>query len=304
MPVKILEVNDDNDGRRLDNYLMSIYKNIPKSKIYNIIRKGEVRINSGRVKPNTKIKTSDLIRIPPYLNNDEKKNYKQSIDQNLKKVILESVLYDDNNFIIINKPHGIAVHGGTKNTIGVIDVVRLIYGDSIDLCHRIDKETSGCLVLSKNKKSNKWFNKLLLEKKIKKKYIAILKGHLKTKKEINTLINKSETSSTKSFISEGGKESISIFRPKQKLNSSCLVEIEIFTGRTHQIRVQSNHIGHPVLNDNKYGDRNFNKEVSPKGNKRMALHSSQIEFFDIGNNLISINAELDKSFKNLLDTLK
>ena len=304
MPVKILEVNDDNDGRRLDNYLMSIYKNIPKSKIYNIIRKGEVRINSGRVKPNTKIKTSDLIRIPPYLNNDEKKNYKQSIDQNLKKAILDSVLYDDNNFIIINKPHGIAVHGGTKNTIGVIDVARLIYGDSIDLCHRIDKETSGCLVLSKNKKSNKWFNKLLLEKKIKKKYIAILKGHLKTKKEINTLINKSETSSTKSFISEGGKESISIFRPKQKLNSSCLVEIEIFTGRTHQIRVQSNHIGHPVLNDNKYGDRNFNKEVSPKGNKRMALHSSQIEFFDIGNNLISINAELDKSFKNLLDTLK
>ena len=304
MPVKILEVNDDNDGRRLDNYLMSIYKNIPKSKIYNIIRKGEVRINSGRVKPNTKIKTNDLIRIPPYLNNDEKKNYKQSIDQNLKKAILDSVLYDDNNFIIINKPHGIAVHGGTKNTIGVIDVARLIYGDSIDLCHRIDKETSGCLVLSKNKKSNKWFNKLLLEKKIKKKYIAILKGHLKTKKEINTLINKSETSSTKSFISEGGKESISIFRPKQKLNSSCLVEIEIFTGRTHQIRVQSNHIGHPVLNDNMYGDRNFNKEVSPKGNKRMALHSSQIEFFDIGNNLISINAELDKSFKNLLDTLK
>ena len=180
----------------------------------------------------------------------------------------------------------------------------MLYGNSIDLCHRIDKETSGCLVLSKNKKSNKWFNKLLLEKKIKKKYIAILKGHLKTKKEINTLINKSETSSTKSFISEGGKESISIFRPKQKLNSSCLVEIEIFTGRTHQIRVQSNHIGHPVLNDNKYGDRNFNKEISPKGNKRMALHSSQIEFFDIGNNLISINAELDKSFKNLLDTLK
>ena len=82
------------------------------------------------------------------------------------------------------------------------------------------------------------------------------------------------------------------------------MEIEIFTGRTHQIRVQSNHIGHPVLNDNKYGDRNFNKEISPKGNKRMALHSSQIEFFDVGNKLISINAELDKSFKNLLDTLK
>src|SRR6056300_1236082 len=271
MPVKILEVNDDNDGRRIDNYLMSIYKNIPKSKIYNIIRKGEVRVNSGRVKPNTKIKTKDLIRIPPYLHNDEKKSFKQSIDQNLKKSILDSILYDDNNFIIINKPCGIAVHGGTKNNIGVIDVIRLLYGNSIDLCHRIDKETSGCLVLSKNKKSNKWFNKLLLDKKIKKKYLAILKGHLK---------------------------------PKQKLNSSCLVEIEIFTGRTHQIRVQSSHIGHPVLNDDKYGDKDFNKEIAPKNIRRMALHSSQIEFFDADNKLISINAELDNLFLNLIDALK
>ena len=304
MPVKILEVNDDNDGRRIDNYLMSIYKNIPKSKIYNIIRKGEVRVNSGRVKPNTKIKTKDLIRIPPYLHNDEKKSFKQSIDQNLKKSILDSILYDDNNFIIINKPCGIAVHGGTKNNIGVIDVIRLLYGNSIDLCHRIDKETSGCLVLSKNKKSNKWFNKLLLDKQIKKKYLAILKGHLKTKKEIKTLITKSETSSTKSFISEVGKESVSVFNPKQKLNSSCLVEIEIFTGRTHQIRVQSSHIGHPVLNDDKYGDKDFNKEIAPKNIRRMALHSSQIEFFDADNKLISINAELDNLFLNLIDALK
>ena len=180
----------------------------------------------------------------------------------------------------------------------------MLYGNSIDLCHRIDKETSGCLVLSKNKKSNKWFNKLLLDKKIKKKYLAILKGHLKTKKEIKTLISKSETSSTKSFISEVGKESVSVFNPKQKLNSSCLVEIEIFTGRTHQIRVQSSHIGHPVLNDDKYGDKDFNKEIAPKNIRRMALHSSQIEFFDADNKLISINAELDNLFLNLIDALK
>ena len=170
--------------------------------------------------------------------------------------------------------------------------------------HRIDKETSGCLVLSKNKKSNKWFNKLLLDKKIKKKYIAILKGHLNSNKEIKSLINKSETSNKKSFISDDGKESVSIFIPKLKLNSSCLVEIEIFTGRTHQIRVQSNHIGHPVLNDNKYGDIEFNNQISPKNIKRMALHSMLIEFYDMENKLISIKAQLDDSFLNLIEGLK
>ena len=303
MPVKILEVNDDNDGRRLDNYLMSIYKEIPKSKIYSIIRKGEVRVNSGRVKPSTKISSGDLIRIPPYLNED-RNGPKHKDNISLKTLITDNIIFEDNNFIIINKPYGIAVHGGTKNNIGIIDVVRSIYDDSIDLCHRIDKETSGCLVLSKNKKSNKWFNKLLLDKKIKKKYIAILKGHLNSNKEIKSLINKSETSNKKSFISDDGKESVSIFIPKLKLNSSCLVEIEIFTGRTHQIRVQSNHIGHPVLNDNKYGDIEFNNQIAPKNIKRMALHSMLIEFYDMENKLISIKAELDDSFLNLIEGLK
>tara|TARA_B100000497_G_scaffold30118_1_gene35196 strand:- start:1157 stop:2068 length:912 start_codon:yes stop_codon:yes gene_type:complete len=303
MPVKILKVNQDNDGRRIDNYLMSIYKNIPKSKIYSIIRKGEVRVNSGRVKPNSKIQSDDLIRIPPYLTED-KKDFKQIIDKNLKNLIKNNIIFENNNYIVINKPSGIAVHGGTKNSIGIIDIIRSTHSDSIDLCHRIDKETSGCLVLSKNKKSNKWFNKLLIDKKIKKKYLAILKGHLGSNKEINTLINKSQTSNKKSFISDDGKESISIFKPKLKLNSSCLAEIEIFTGRTHQIRVQSNHIGHPVLNDDRYGDKDFNKEMSPKNIKRMALHSMLVEFNDMDNKFISVKAELDDSFLQLLEVLK
>ena len=303
MPVKILKVNHDNDGRRIDNYLMSIYKNIPKSKIYSIIRKGEVRVNSGRVKPNSKIQSDDLIRIPPYLTED-KKDFKQIIDKKLKNLIKNNIIFENSNYIVINKPSGIAVHGGTKNSIGIIDIIRSTHSDSIDLCHRIDKETSGCLVLSKNKKSNKWFNKLLIDKKIKKKYLAILKGHLGSNKEIKTLINKSETSNKKSFISDDGKESISIFKPKLKLNSSCLTEIEIFTGRTHQIRVQSNHIGHPVLNDDRYGDKDFNKEMSPKNIKRMALHSMLVEFNDMDNKFISVKAELDDSFLQLLEALK
>ena len=207
MPVKILKVNDDNDGRRIDNYLMSIYKEIPKSKIYSIIRKGEVRVNSGRVKPNSKISSGDLIRIPPYLNED-RNGPKHKVNTSLKTLVTKNIIFEDNNFIIINKPYGIAVHGGTKNNIGIIDVVRSIYDDSIDLCHRIDKETSGCLVLSKNKKSNKWFNKLLLDKKIKKKYIAILKGHLNSTKEIKSLINTTNFDDVVTFGKQTGKSLI------------------------------------------------------------------------------------------------
>ncbi|NCX34534.1 MAG: RluA family pseudouridine synthase [Proteobacteria bacterium] len=303
MSVKILEVNKDNDERRLDNYLISIYKNVPKSKIYNIIRKGEVRVNSGRVKPYLKIKTGDLIRIPPYLNIENSKPKK--IDQKLKDDIKKNILYESSNFLIINKQHGIAVHSGSKNNFGIIDIIRSIYGDSLDLCHRIDKETSGCLVLAKNKKANKSFSNQLVNKNIKKKYLAILKGHLKKKKIVDTLIDKNLSGAQKSFINnDKGKDSLSIFKPLKKLNSSCLVEIEIFTGRTHQIRVQSSYIGHPVLNDEKYGDREFNKNIFNKQFQRMALHSSEIEFLDSDNKSIRIKAEPDDSFLDMVAFLK
>ena len=303
MSVKILQVNEDNNGRRLDNYLISIYKNIPKSKIYNIIRKGEVRINSGRVKPNNKIKTGDKIRIPPYLNQIEKKV--TSINSKLHSVVENNIIFENNNFLIINKPYGISVHSGSKNSFGIIDIARDIYGDSLDLCHRIDKETSGCLVLSKNKQSNKWFNNQLVKNKVKKKYVAIIKGHLKKTIKVNTLIDKHFINQSKSFVNaENGKEAISSFKLKKLLNSACFVEIDIFTGRTHQIRVQSSHIGHPILNDSKYGDKNFNKMISPKKIKRMALHSSEIRFVDQDGIKIHAKSEIDDAFTILLDTLK
>ena len=303
MSVKILEVNQDNNGRRLDNYLISIFKNIPKSKIYNIIRKGEVRINSGRVKPHKKIKTGDQIRIPPYLDNIDKNVV--AINPKLHSLIKDNIVFENNNFLVINKPYGISVHSGSKNNFGIIDIARDIFGSSIDLCHRIDKETSGCLVLSRNKQSNKWFNNQLASNKVKKKYVAIIKGHLKKTIKVNTLIDKHFIDQSKSFVnSDNGKEAISSFKLKKLLNSSCFVEIDIFTGRTHQIRVQSSHIGHPILNDAKYGDKNFNKTISPNKIKRMALHSSEIRFIDQDGIKIHAKSYIDDAFSTLLDILK
>ena len=177
MTVKKLVINNDNSGRRLDNYLISVYNTVPKSKIYNIIRKGEVRVKSSRVKPSHKIKTDDIIRIPPNL----------YIDQTLTKIIgidlidkhANNILFENDNYIVLNKKSGIAVHGGTKNIIGLIDIIREKYGKNIDLCHRIDKNTTGCLVFGKNKKAVKFFNNLLIDNNVKKTYQAVLKGKLK-----------------------------------------------------------------------------------------------------------------------------
>ena len=166
MTVKKLRINNDNSGRRLDNYLISTYSSVPKSKIYNIIRKGEVRVNSSRVKPNYKIKTDDIIRIPPNLNIDQP--LAKTIGIDLIKKHAGNILFENDNYIVLNKKSGIAVHGGTKNIIGLIDIIREKYGKNIDLCHRIDKNTTGCLVFGKNKKAVKFFNNLLIDNNVKK----------------------------------------------------------------------------------------------------------------------------------------
>ena len=152
MSVKKIVVDEDSSKRRLDNYLLTLLFDLPKSKVYSMVRKGEVRINSGRVKPSTKINVGDEIRLPPYINIPKKDEVR--IPDNLKKTISQAIIYEDKNYIIINKPTGIAVHGGTDNKFGLITIMRDMFSEKIDLCHRIDKETSGCLVFASIKKSN------------------------------------------------------------------------------------------------------------------------------------------------------
>jgi 23S rRNA pseudouridine955/2504/2580 synthase len=305
MSVKNLTVDKDNAKRRLDNLLMSIYKELPRSKIYSMIRKGEVRVNSGRTKPLYKVREGDIIRIPPYLNNESKP--KKSISNKLQDRFKKRVIYEDLNYIILNKPSGTAVHSGSGNNIGVIDVLRSFYTETIDLCHRLDKETSGCLVFAKNKIALRFFNKnlALRDKDLKKTYIAILKGNFKKELLIDSNINttKSSIDHKVNLNSQEGKYASSLFRPIKKLNKSSLVEIDIFSGRTHQIRVQAESLKHNVANDIKYGDVEFNKFISKSGIKSMALHAKSIKFIDEDSNLIQVEAPLEDSFTDLIDYL-
>ena len=294
MSVKKLIINKDNSGRRLDNYLISTYSSVPKSKIYNIIRKGEVRVNSSRVKPNYKIKTDDIIRIPPNLNIDQP--LAKTIGIDLIKKHAGNILFENDNYIVINKKSGIAVHGGTKNIIGLIDIIREKYGKNIDLCHRIDKNTTGCLVFGKNKKAVKFFNNLLIDNNVKKTYQAVLKGKLKKNIVVNKPIYKN--------IATKSKNSISKFKIIEHLNNATLVEVQIYTGRSHQIRIHAALINHPIIFDNRYGDKDFNKSFDKNIRKKIALHSKSISFINLDSEILNIECNPPNEFNDLVKMLK
>ena len=302
MSVKNITVDHDNEGRRIDNFLFSNFKNIPKSKIYKVIRKGEVRVNSKRVKPDTKLSKNDLIRIPPNLINQEKT---LCINMNKYAFLKDRVIYDDEDFLIFNKPSNYAVHSGTKNDHGLIDTLRAVLKDnSLNLCHRLDKGTSGCLVIAKNQKFLGSFNNQLKQRKVKKIYHAIVKDFISEEMVLEDSINTNTKGSfNKVSINKNGKEAKSILKPLKKLDCCSLIEIEILTGRTHQIRAQCEKINKNIANDKKYGCKDFNTRLKDSGIKRLGLHSSEISFLDLENKINTFIADYDDQFEKMLSYL-
>ena len=293
MTVKKLIINQDNSERRIDNFLLSLYKNVPKSKIYNIIRKGEVRVNSKRIKPSYKLKIDDLVRIPPNL--DKPLAQIKRISSDLIEKHTKKIIFEDTNYIVTNKNNDIAVHSGSKNGIGLIDIFRSKYGNHIELCHRLDKHTSGCLVLAKNKKSVKYFSNLLTKNEIKKTYIAILKGKFKDKKIIENEIYKNNLLKL--------KKSKTIFKLVRQLKNTSIVNVDLHTGRTHQIRIHASQINHPILFDKKYGDEMFDSSINLNFKKTLALHSKSISFKDQNSKIIKVTASYPDEFKKLIKAL-
>ena len=306
MNSKNLKIDNDNSERRLDNYLFSIYKSLPKSKIYSMIRKGEVRVNSKRIKPSYKLKSEDEIRIPPYLINYREHLKQVKIPQKRIDIYKKSVLFENHNYVVINKEAELSVHSGSKNSFGLIDIVRVINPNlDIDLCHRIDKSTSGCIVLSKNKKFLRNFHMQLKNNSVKKTYKAILAGSFEGK--INTKSNikiSTQPDQHKVEISSFGKKAITEFLLIKKLGNFSYTEIKILTGRKHQIRVQSANLGLPVVNDKKYGDIYLNKSIRKQtGISRLALHSASISFLNRNGKIVIYEAPINKDFEILLNNL-
>jgi 23S rRNA pseudouridine955/2504/2580 synthase len=303
---KQIVISDDNEGQRIDNFLIRYFGNIPKSRIYQMLRKGEVRINRGRVKQTYKLIKGDLLRLPPvYL--DERKF--STPTHTLQQKVVDSIIYEDNGLIVINKPAGIVVHSGSGQAHGVIEAFRAIGGDyeKLELVHRLDKDTSGCLILAKNIPILRQLHAAMTKGEIKKSYCALLAGRINKKKwTVNTALSKNALSSGERMVTvnEKGKSAVTIFFRERVFDSASLVNIELITGRTHQIRVHSASIEHPVIGDMKYGERSINHDFKKRGLKRMFLHAKTLKFTSpIDQKKIIIEAPLEHDLINLLDKL-
>ena len=307
MSGKNLKIDEDHAGRRIDNYLFNIYRSLPKSKIYSMIRKGEIRVNSGRIKPTHKLQLNDEIRIPPYLIDFKNDESDLKIPPSRLKEFNLSIIDQNEDYIVVNKDPELSVHSGTNNQFGLIDIARASFPLlEIDLCHRIDKSTSGCLLISKNKKFLRHFHNQLKSNRVTKIYEAILIGVMKKDIEIKTNIN----ISTKEHLhkvqeSLDGKKAVSNFKILKKFNSFTHAQILISTGRMHQIRVQSANLNHPIVNDKKYGLFDLNKYIAKETSiNRLALHAASISFYDLKGKSVRYEASKNNQFDILLSKLK
>ena len=282
--VNIVEIDEDYQSTRLDNFLLYKVKNVPKSRIYSMIRKGEVRINGSRCKPERKLQKGDKIRIPPY---KSVKNFIQKPKKSLIDIIKRNIVFEDNSIIAINKPEGLASHGGSGLSLGLIEAVRQIdskYKDT-HLVHRLDRNTSGIMVLAKKRSILRKLNEEIRKGNVEKKYIAIVTGSWpKNITKIDKKLVKNELRSGEREVRVGneGKDSITLVNLLEINKNFSKLECELITGRTHQIRVHLQSEGFPIVGDEKYGDKEKNKLIRNQGITRMLLHSKSIKFLDIG----------------------
>ena len=300
---RFVTVDDFSVGQRLDNYLIKQLKGVPRSRIYRIIRKGEVRVNKGRKKADYKLKAEDLIRIPPIRTSTEKE-IKPS--QGLLKTLENSVLYEDKGLLIINKIHGMAVHGGSGISVGIIEALKSQYKEPIELVHRLDRSTSGCLLLAKKRSVLKSLHEQLVSHQLEKRYTALVKDTWSKKR--HTIDAPIYQNSRYSVIDSKGKDSLSHFHPIKNFElgefNASLVEVSIETGRTHQIRVHAKFAGHPVAQDDKYGDAAFDQFMKKKGLNRLFLHAKTLTFTNpLTNEIQKVNAPLPADLEAFLKKL-
>ena len=283
IPVSSYIVDAEYQNTRLDNCLISKLKGLPRSKIYSIIRKGEVRVNGSRSKPDRRLKISDVIRIPPYRIEEKTLN---SPSKSLISLLKESIIYNENSVLILDKPAGIASHGGSGLKLGLIEAVRQIDSKfkNAQLVHRLDRGTSGCIVLSLKRSVLRRLNTEMREGRVEKKHLAIVEGKWPHKEVcISSNLKKNHLRSGEREVVETpeGKQSTTEFKLLESNGKLSLLECSLLTGRTHQIRVQASNEGFPVVGDNKYGNNKGNMFYRKKGINRMLLHAKEINFSDL-----------------------
>ncbi len=306
--VQFITVDDDREGQRVDNFLRTLLKGVPKSLIYRILRKGEVRANKKRIKPEYKLIAGDVLRIPPIrvASEDKPINPKLAAVQKLE----QQILFEDDALLVLNKPSGFAVHGGSGLNYGVIEALRVLRPEQryFELVHRLDRDTSGCLLIAKKRSALRALHEQLREKQMDKRYWALVSGHWpKAVRKVTAPLHKNQLQSGERMVrvNEQGKPSETRYRILESYQQATLVEAFPFTGRTHQIRVHCQHVGHGIAGDDKYGDESFDKRLKPMGLKRLCLHAYSLRFMHPGTEeVMQIQAPLSADYQQLINALR
>lgn len=285
--VMILSIDEDEAGQRLDNFLIARLKGVPRSKIYNVIRKGEVRVNKGRIKPEYKLMAGDSVRVPPIRTAEAGTEAK--VSHQMMSLLSKSILFEDDGLLVINKPPGLAVHGGSGITLGLIETLRQMRPDArhLELVHRLDRDTSGCIMVAKKRSYLRHLQAALREKSagaggITKVYRALVIGDWpKRIHRVDAPLLKTEVAGGERVVRvhPEGKPSLTEFKLLQRFEGFSLVEARPITGRTHQIRVHAQYAGCVLVGDEKYGNDEVNEVMRAQGIRRLFLHASSLSFY-------------------------
>ena len=285
--VMMISIDEEQAGQRLDNFLIARLKGVPKSKIYNVIRKGEVRVNKGRIKPEYKLVAGDSVRVPPIRTAEAGTEAKAS--HQMMSLLARSILFEDDGLLVVNKPPGLAVHGGSGITLGLIETLRQMRPEArhLELVHRLDRDTSGCIMVAKKRSYLRHLQAALREKSagaggITKVYQALVIGAWpKRVHQVNAPLLKTEVAGGERVVRvhPEGKPSLTEFKLLQGFAGFSLIEARPITGRTHQIRVHAQYAGCALVGDEKYGNDEINEAMRAQGIKRLFLHASALSFY-------------------------
>jgi len=310
--VQHVTVDTGHAGQRLDNFLLTLLKGVPRTHVYRLLRKGEVRVNKGRAKPDYRLEAGDVVRIPPVRRGESagREIAARAVAGGRFDWLNDRVLYEDEHLMVLDKPAGLAVHGGSQVSIGLIEALRELRPQNpfLELAHRLDRDTSGCLIVAKSRPALIRLHEALRAGGLDKYYLALVAGRWRGgTRTVEAALERGRPADgeRRVKVGEDGKASASEFRPREKFLDTTLVEIHLLTGRTHQARVHAAHIGHPIAGDDKYGDPDFNRAMKQPGLQRLFLHAARIELrHPLSGRALRVSAPLPVELERLLEKLR
>lgn len=302
--------NENDEGQRLDNYLARNLKGVPRSMIYRILRRGEVRVNKGRVSPSYKLKEGDVIRIPPVTVTEGPVTIPSS-NLHLVQDLRNRILFENEDLLVVDKPAGLAAHGGSGIEFGLIEALRALMPEQrfLELAHRLDKETSGCLIVAKRRSALRHLHEQFRQRIVKKRYITLVPGKWDRRVQlVDAPLIRNELRSGERMVEvnfKKGAPSSTGFDVIEFLDGATLMAAMPHTGRTHQIRVHCAYVKHPVGGDDKYGDKEFNERLKSLGLKRMFLHAAKVTFLNPkDNSVLKIEGPMPEEFEQAIKLLR